>query len=724
MLPGFQLMSRTHNESDFSKPRDGGTLDPWNLVYFFQDHAFVMVLSTLLGLTVSLAYLWWAPRVYSSRAVLEVAGDDRTFGDFNRQPATDAGSASLLKTVEQTIASPAVLGRVVAAHRLAEDPAFAPGGEALSPTKAITLLGARVSVNLIRGTRLIAVEVEDPSPGRARMLTQSLLDEFFAQNQENRRNSSAAAREFLTAEARRIGEKLNDSEQRLQRYREQYDAMALADRQNLVIDRLRHLHEQVSDARSARLTLESERNQVATALDSGHPAELLNLQSIAGRTEVIDLRKQLDANVSIIAMHAGRYRDKHPIMLQAKRQQAEIQTLLDNAARSAAESILRSYEAAKATEDSLQQELARQEKTAVELDRVAITYRELEREVQSDAALYQQLLARTKETDVNESLAAEQKFNNGRIQVVGAPLVPVDPIRPVWKLVLAAGLVGGGALGGGIAMLRRAFDNTVPSVDAAENLLGVNTLVVVPQSKRLRFRHGRANILQPGAPDAEMFRSLRTTLALRQDAAGQRAMMFTSALPGEGKSFCSSNYAMVVAHAGLRTLLIDGDLRRPVLRYAFDRCTDKIGLSACLKDPAQFEAALDDTAIPNLFLLGNSYGTPHSAELLAGGNLARIIELGLARFDRVVIDTAPVAVVSDALLFARHVPSICLVVLAGRTPRRIVHRAGAQLREVAGRPIIGVVLNQIRRDHGAGHHYYYYGVEHRSDGLTPAGAAG
>jgi succinoglycan biosynthesis transport protein ExoP len=718
------LQIKMPNETEHSSPsrRDGGVLDPWSLIYFFQDHAFVLTLSTLLGLTLSVAYLWWAPRVYSSRAVLEVASDDRPFGEPNRQAASDAASASLLKTVEQTIASPAVLGRVITANQLADDPAF--GANSLPMTKVISLLDERVSVNLIRGTRLIAVEVEDPSPAQAQKLTRSLLDEFFSQSMENRRSESVAAREFLQAEVKRTGDKLKDSEQRLQRYREQYDAMALADRQNLVIDRLRHLTEQVSAARNTRMALEAEKDQVTAALNSNNPAELLNLNRIAERTEVIDLRKQLDANASTIAQYAERYRDKHPLMLQARRQQEEIKVLLNNAVRSVAESLLRAYQAAQATEESLQQELARQQQAAIELDRVAIDYRNLEREVQSDAALYQQLLARDKETDVTRNFIAEQKFSGGRIQVVGAPLMPSDPIRPVWKLVLAAGLLGGGALGTGIALLRRAFDNSVPSVDVAEALLGVNTLVVVPQSKRLRFRRGKASLLQPGSPDAEMFRSLRTTMALRQEAGGPRAMMFTSALPGEGKSFCASNYAMVVAHSGQRTLLIDGDLRRPVLRYAFGRCTEKPGLTECLKDPARFGAVIDDTPIKNLYLLGNSFGTPHSAELLANGNLPRILELGLAQFDRVIIDTAPVAVVSDALYFARHVPAICLVVLAARTPRRIVRRVCSQLQEVAGQSLIGVVLNQIRRDHNAGHHYYYYGVESRPGGLNSARAIG
>jgi capsular exopolysaccharide synthesis family protein len=315
------------------------------------------------------------------------------------------------------------------------------------------------------------------------------------------------------------------------------------------------------------------------------------------------------------------------------------------------------------------------------------------------------------------------KFSGGYVRLAVKPVAPIEPMRALWKLVLPAGFGLGGLLGGGIALLRRVLDNSVPSVDAAEALLGVSTLVVVPRSRQLRFHHGRASLIQPGAAEAEMFRSLRTTMNLRPDAASARALMFTSALPGEGKSCCASNYAVVTAHSGARTLLIDGDLRRPALRYAFDRCSEKPGLTDCLINPEHFDSAIDDTPVRHLFLLGNSYGTAHSAELLANGNLAKILELGLARFDRLVIDTAPVAVVSDALHFARLVPAVCLVVLAARTPRRVVCRVCAQLRAVSGQPVAGVVLNQIRPDHAASH-YYYYGARPGAPGMAPAPASG
>jgi capsular exopolysaccharide synthesis family protein len=692
-------------------PKDEGAVDAWSVIYFFRTHAFVIVLAMLLGLTAGFAYLGWCPPTYSAHATLEVASDHRNLADLqqDRESTTDLSSASLLKTVEQTVCSDAVLGRVVAMNQLAADPDFVPPGEHYTDAKLIELLSHRVSVSLVRGTRLIAIAVKDRDPAKAQRLVQSIINEYFGRDLELRRQASSSAGTLLVAEADRIGAKLNESEQRLQQYREKYDAMGLADRQALVVERIRHLHEQVSNARSTRMTLESEQEQVVAALASGNIGKLLSLRSIADQPEVIELRKQLDLHNAEVASLSQRFGENHPTMIQAKRQAKETALALDESARTAGNAMVHSYVAAKNTEESLAKELARQEKSAVELDRDAIQYRAIERDVQANTALYQQLLARLKESDVVQNLMADGKFSGGFVKIIESPLVPAEPVWPRWKLVLPAGLLLGALLGCGLALGRHALDDSVTSVDDAEARLGVSTLAVVPRSRRLAFHRGRVAPPQPGTPDSEAFRSLRTSLMFLDDTNGaNRAMMFTSAMPGEGKSCCSANYAAVVAQSGQRTLLIDGDLRRPTLRHAFNRHSDRPTLTDCLKDPNSFESAIDETPVRRLYLLGNSVGTPYSSEWLASGNLKLLLEKAVARFDRVVIDTAPVAVVSDALYFARLVPTVCFVVKAGRTSGRVVQRACAKVREVSGANCVGVVLNQIQRNRSASYHYYYH----------------
>jgi Mrp family chromosome partitioning ATPase len=113
------------------------------------------------------------------------------------------------------------------------------------------------------------------------------------------------------------------------------------------------------------------------------------------------------------------------------------------------------------------------------------------------------------------------------------------------------------------------------------------------------------------------------------------------------------------------------------------------------------------TSIENLFRLGDWRHEPGSAELVAQSGMREILELAGMSFNRIVIDTAPLMAVSDTLYIAQNVPTICLVVYAGRTPRRVAKRALKMLEDVSKRSATGLVLNKIRK-RGAAEHYYYY----------------
>ncbi|MDE3084328.1 MAG: CpsD/CapB family tyrosine-protein kinase, partial [Verrucomicrobiota bacterium] len=222
-----------------------------------------------------------------------------------------------------------------------------------------------------------------------------------------------------------------------------------------------------------------------------------------------------------------------------------------------------------------------------------------------------------------------------------------------------------------------------------------------------------AVIKYPASAQAEAFRSLRTSLSLLPEEEDRRFILFTSASPDEGKSYCSLNTAAAFAQQGLPTLLIDGDLRRPSLQRLLVGWNENPGLTDCLKNPELFQQAVQSTPIDNLFCLGDRKGRPGNSELLGRSGLHEILQRSQANFERVVIDTAPLLAVSDTLYIAKNVSTICLVVSAGRTPRRMVRRAVKLLEEVAKRVPAGVILNKASRA-AADSHYYYYNAAGRA----------
>jgi len=225
-------------------------------------------------------------------------------------------------------------------------------------------------------------------------------------------------------------------------------------------------------------------------------------------------------------------------------------------------------------------------------------------------------------------------------------------------------------------------------------------------------------------------------LSLLGPTADRKVFLFTSALPNEGKSFTSVNYALALAQQGHRVLLVDGDLRRPNIHKIFkNECESKkdfpgvvdylVGAVA-LKDAARLVATVDSEPLGTragadapadgqLFILAGGQRAPNPAELLGSGCFKSLTVEAISMFDRVVIDSAPVLAVSDTLLMAGHVQTICMVIRAAKTPRNAIHRALTLLGSAGNRPA-GLVLNRLPRRRGAGY-YYYYASHGYGDGL-------
>ena len=223
---------------------------------------------------------------------------------------------------------------------------------------------------------------------------------------------------------------------------------------------------------------------------------------------------------------------------------------------------------------------------------------------------------------------------------------------------------------------------------------------------------------EPSSLTAEAFRSLRTVLGLH-DASGRQLVLFTSAAPAEGKTFCSINCAVALAQQGYRTLLVDADLRRPSVATTFARDPKAPGFTNFLAAETSLAAAIQGTGVVNLSLLTAGTRVSNPAELLSNAKLAGLfLDPALAAFDRVVFDTAPVNPVSDALSLVKHVNLVCLVVHAGKTPAKAALRARGAL-TAAGAEEVGTVLNRLPR-HGGADCFYHYTAAYGSPGVYGA----
>lgn len=714
------------------------TFDLREIIALFRDHFGKIFLCVALGVALALVYLQHARPTFASSAMLEVSPAGK-----EGHPLTEIETSELLKTVELKLASQAVLLAVIKAHNLAADPeilspssglrsadvqrwiasalesigasdaakqfevptaAAAPEGT-LSDAELVKRFAAKVDVRVMRGSRLIRLTLEDGSPERAQLLTKAIVDEFFAQSRDARKRDASSSQELLAAEVKRVGEDFRAAQEKLEAYRAKYNAVSLAERQNIVVERLRDLNQQVAAAKNSRLAREAELAQVARLEDSA-PEQLLSVRGIADLPEILDLRKQVTLKDAEAASLAQRYGPLHPTMTKVKSELSEITASFHSAIKKATNRIRESHESAKSVELALEKALGEQEKAALELDRIAIPYNTLEREAQANGEMYRKVLDEVNRSSVARGLTSSNDINGVDIRIVEPPLVPINPSRPRRDLLLVLSVATGLFVGCGLALGARAMDTSVTSVDAAEATLGLPVLATIPRSRHHRLNARPVVLRYPASAQAEAFRSLRTALSLSGEEQA-RCVLFTSAMPDEGKSFCSLNCAAAYAQQGMKTLLIDADMRRPSLNQLFSDPNERPGLTACLRDPTKLGRAIQSTQIENLYRLGDWHHEPGSAELIAQNGMRGILDVAARSFNRIVIDSAPLMAVSDTLYIAKDVPTICLVVYAGKTPRRIAKRALTLLEEVSRRSATGVVLNKIRK-RGSAEHYYYY----------------
>jgi polysaccharide biosynthesis transport protein len=659
----------------------------------------VIVLFVFLSLSAAVAYLIWAPKIYEARAVIEVGpGAPRVSNtqDFNTENDESQSSDDDLKTIEQALLSNTLLLQVVKVNGLDEDPSFAPpkkDGSTYLDSELVARLRSKVNVAVRRGTHLIDIMVEDKDPQRAQQLALSMVKEFIDQSFEQKVGISETADHYLQQEADHLKTKLQNAELAVEKYREDHGAVSLEDKQNIIVEKLKDLNLKVTQARSERLKLEADVTMIREG-KAKTPEELFQLPSVAALPVVAGLRQEL-------ADRQSKYK--------AESQLRGLQEALNRALLSAGQMVLKSYQNAKATEAKLNADLQAQEQAALQLNKIAVPYNALVREVETDRALYESVLTRMKLSNVAEGI-----WNNN-IRVIEIPFVPDTPARPAKRKILALALLGGLVLGCGLVVGTDMADDSIRSVDQVQKISGLSVLTSIPESKRKNRDKVSALTNEPGSYEAEAFRSLRTTHTFLGPEEDRKTVLFTSANPAEGKSFCSLNYAVALAQTGLRTLLIDADLRRPNLSKVVLGNAKSPGLTDCLSRHATIVDCCHPTGIEQLSILPAGERASRPAELLAVSDFARLLKEALFHFDRIVLDSAPVNAVSDTQLIAKDVQSVCFVVRAVKTPARAIVRACSLLTQAGSHPD-GIVLNRLPRRSRDRYYFSQYSGEYANAG--------
>jgi capsular exopolysaccharide synthesis family protein len=574
-------------------------------------------------------------------------------------------------------------------------------GETLEQSRTIDKFLDNLTISPIRNSRLVDIKYRMPDPDLAMQIANGIARNYIDQNLEYKFMASREANDWLGERLAEQRRQVEAAEAALQRYREQHDAISLQDRENIVVQKLADLNSAVTQAKTERFQKEALYGQLQALAAKGGAID--TFPAILSNTYIQQVKAELAQLQTQQTQLSEKLGDKHPELIKVRTAIQLAQAKLDGEIGKVVQSVRNEYQAALAKENSLNGALEQQKGEAQSMNRKAIDYGVLERDVQSNKQIYESLLQRAKETGVSSEL----KTSN--IRVVDAAERPRTPASPRKMLNLALAFFGGSLFAVSLAFFFEYLDSRIKTPDEIRAHLGLSPLGMVPAIAEGSWK-GLEPLISTGVPPgfAEAMRGIRTNVLFSSAEEGARTLVVTSTGPGEGKTTIASNLAIALAQSGQRVLLIDGDMRRPRVHDVF-RQNQEPGLSNLMVGHAAPSACIRKSSVVGLWLLTAGRVPPNPAELLGSQRFKEFIRSLGEHFDSVILDTPPALAVTDAAIAASAASGIVFVVGAEMTGRQAARIAVEQLQN--GRPrFVGAILNRVELERNA---YYYSGYYNR-----------
>ncbi|MBX3127650.1 MAG: polysaccharide biosynthesis tyrosine autokinase [Polyangiaceae bacterium] len=712
--------------NDAEETRDNGSLEQlWRAL---NKSRWLILASTLVIMAAVTFFTLGQTKVYRATTTLQIDPNPPSPLGQDVRAVVTMGADTFWNNQEyyatqyRILRSRGVAADAVRGLALHKDGAFLqnlPAGKAAaadaSERDAVDAVLARLSVEPIKDSRLVAVSFEDADPDRAQRVLSALVDAYLQRNVDDVAVSNTSASKWLNEQLKKLKEDLEQSELALHEYKkdQQILSVSLDDQSNMLREEMKRLNDALTDVRVRREHVQSRARELEK-VDTSDPVNLPATELLQSAILNTLREKYISARGDHASLLQSGKGEHHPEPRSKAAQVTIAREALLKEVRNVRGALRSDLAALNREASGLERLNERAKQRAFEVNKLEIAFRRLERTKVNNEKLYGVVLERSKETD----LASLMQFNN--LRVVEEPLGGRGPVKPRVPLNIALGGVGGLVFGLLLAIGREQLDRTLKTSEDIERELDIPFLGSLPLADDAAAKADDAGLLahrQPSGVLAEAARGIRTNLLFMSPDRPYRRLLITSPGPGEGKTTVASTIAVALAQAGERVILVDCDLRRPRLHRVFGRVNDR-GVSTATLEPASLEAMELETEVPNLSLLPSGPHVPNPAEFLLTDAFRGMLDRLSERYDRVVLDTPPASVVSDAAILSNKVDGIVFVFRSMKTPRDTAKKVLRTLRDV-GAPVVGAVLNALdaaRLGYGKYHyyHYNYYGRDEKA----------
>ena len=692
-------------------------------------------------MTLALLYALSATTLYTATSTVLVDPRRSSAIESNQSALQMSNFGTDDATIESEtllIQSGAILQRVVERLKLTADPEFIPTPGLLDPVKrlfslfssggpaggaslddaakarSVDILQRRMKVNRQGTTFLVDINVSSESPRKAAAIANAVAEAYFEEQVRAKNDANRIASTWLNGQIDGLKSRVGAAEKAVEDFR---SANNLTVSQGVTVNdqQITDLNNQLVAARVQTAEARAKFDQVQQLKKSGGDAGGFNAAITS------DIVSRLRAQYADIAKNeadlSSKYGPRHPLVANVHAQLRDTQRLINEEIQRILQSTQHDYEVARSREASLQQSFDQLQGVSSSSGQAQVRLHELQREAEANRTLYESYLARYKETTAQESLEMPDSH------VVTKASIPIAPSWPKSMLVLGLALTIGVGMGCVLAFLADYLDQRVKTLEQAERLSGVPALAAVPLvgarelarlAKRGRSALGRHDpkstallpaVLQPplmryaldapGTFFAEAIRAIRLALQRTMRAQPVKVVLVTSALENEGKTTLAANLAQSLAMLGIRTLLIDGDLRNPQMTRSL--CPHaQIGLLEVALDRAPAERAILVDRSTGLSFLPSTT-VKHAdliTELMFSERIVDVLDHLRHRYELIIIDSPPLVPLVDGRALAELADRIILALAWDQTPGEVLSHTIDLLSPVHDR-ILGTVLTRV-----------------------------
>ncbi len=693
-------------------------LDYWRIIRIRKT--IILAVFFLVVITATLV-TFILPESFSSTARIRIERDTPDIPSIgDRQFASSMPyDPYFIQTEFEVLQSEVILGKVISALNLNQEwAAKFGGGERLKTSETMQILKHNMELRPVRNTSVIEIRVFDEKAEQAAKIANAIADTYWSHRQDQSHEQTRNGIKALEERWNRQLAEVDEAQTNVDRLRTELkisdpDPMSYMSTPTLSVEAIRQLTTQLIGLEAEQVRQETQLTNLLVLIPS---EQRQAIQTTLGfpDSQLSTMLNEFDIAQQRLLNLENQYTPENPVYKNARKMADDLDTRINERVRGILLGLQNRVDSGRAAIDELKTKLDLAKQSDLKTAEQGRPYWNAKQRL-SEKIQFRMILA----LKISQEQTELNLPRNSMVEILDRGVKGERPEKPKKTLNIALGIIIGLIVGVGLAFFIEYLDTSVKTIDDVERTLQAPVLGVIPQNVGLLLEEGVES------PHAEAYRVLRTNLLFSRKDDKLNSIAIVSAGAGEGKSTTVFNLATIFAQNGNRVVIVDSDLRRPVLHKML-RVTNNIGVTNYLLKQNTLEEVIQTTNLPTLDFMASGKLPSSSLGILSSTQMRDLITELKQRYDFVFFDSPPIMGVSDASILASVVDMTLQVIQYRRYPQPMNIRAKQMIEKVGGN-LIGIVLNNINMSQDE-NYYYYSGYYHeyysKNDDTEPPASGG